>query len=314
MIPVLESQQWQQAIDAVARPGAEQLLAFYDHRIQAICCDACRMVMPVDDHLVHRGDGVFETLRFAEGKVLNLEAHLLRLYRSAAGLLMEPPCAVDDLREAVLAVAKASKATGGAIRILVGRGAGGFSIDPAECPETSLYISAYSSFFYNDAWYAKGLSACRSTIPVRPSMFAKLKTTNYLPGVLMTLEATQKGVDLVFSFDEDGYLAEAAIANVVLIDKDGVFSIPEFRNALPGTTVKKAAEIIKDRVPVATRRISEAELFSAREILVLGTGHDCVAAVNYEGQPIADGNPGSIAIELRQRIQADLLQHGTPFI
>ena len=39
------------------------------------------MTIPLDDHLVHRGDGVFEALAIVGGKVYQLDAHLARLKR-----------------------------------------------------------------------------------------------------------------------------------------------------------------------------------------------------------------------------------------
>lgn len=63
-----------------------------------------------------------------------------------------------------------------------------------------------------DAWYDKGLTAFRSDVPVKPAMFARLKTTNYLSAVFMTLEAMQKHMDVALTFDANGCLTEAAIA------------------------------------------------------------------------------------------------------
>ncbi len=312
MVPVISGEQWRQRLAETPRPNAKNILAFYEHRIGAICTDATCLLAPLDDHLVHRGDGVFETIRISGWKIFNLDAHLQRLERSAGGLLITPPCSWADIREIVLAVARAAHTAEGNLRVLLGRGPGGFGIDPAECPEASLYVIAYGGGGHDEAWYARGLTAKRSETPVRPSMLAKLKTANYLPGVLMSLEATRKGVDLTFSFDADGNLAEAAIANVAIVDKDGILTIPEFRNALKGTTIRKAAELAASFMPVATRPVPEAELFTAKEILVLGTAHECVGVVRYEDHTIGDGKPGPVAIRLRKLIHDDMFSHGEP--
>ncbi len=172
---------------------------------------------------------------------------------------------------------------------------------------------AYAAPTHSDAWYARGLTACRSAVPVRQARFAQLKTANYLPGVLMCLEAAQKGADLSFSFDEDGNLAEGAVSNVAIVDAAGYLATPEFRNALPGTTVRKAVELASAFMPVVSRPIPEAELFTAKEILVLGTSIECVAAVRYENHPVGSGRPGPVSAQLRQSIHYDLLASGTPF-
>lgn len=314
MLPILNGEQWREKVRTIARPGAEHILAFYEHRVGAICRDPREMLVPLDDHLVHRGDGIFETIRISGGKIFNLDAHLQRLRNSAAGLYLSAPCPWEDIRGIVLDVARAAGSPEGNIRILLGRGPGGFGIDPAECPLSSLYVAVYGGAEHDEAWYKRGLKACRSRIPVRPSMLAHIKSNNYLPGVLMTLEAERAGVDIAFSFDAEGCLAEAATANVVIVDKNGTLAIPEFRNALPGTTVRKAAELAAPFMPVCTRTIPEAELFEAREILVLGTAHECVGVISYEGHMIGDGRPGPAALRLRRLIRDTLLAGGTPFL
>ena len=313
MIPVVDSDQWITRLMQCERPGAEAILAFYEHRIGAICRDPRLLLAPLDDHLVHRGDGVFETLRYVNKRILNLDNHIERLQNSANGLDIPLPCPVAKLREIILAVARAGKAPEGSLRLLMGRGPGGFGINPAECAATTLYVAAYRAHPRSDAWYARGLTACRSEVPVKPAMLARLKTTNYLPGVLMSLEAAKRGVDISFSFDADGCLAEAAIANVALVDAKGGLVLPEFRNALPGTTAKLAANLLKAEMPVEIRPVPEAELFTAREILVLGTAHECVGVCSYEGRPIGEGKPGPVALRLRGLLRTALLENGTPF-
>ena len=117
----------------------------------------------------------------------------------------------------MLAVAKAGDEPEGNIRILSGRGPGGFGIALKECPQPSLYVAAYRVPVRTDAWYDKGLTAFRSDVPVKPAMFARLKTTNYLSAVFMTLEAMQKHMDVALTFDANGCLTEAAIANVAVV-------------------------------------------------------------------------------------------------
>lgn len=75
----------------------------------------------------------------------------------------------------------------------------------------------------------QGLTAFRSDVPVKPAMFARLKTTNYLSAVFMTLEAMQKHMDVALTFDANGCLTEAAIANVAVVDAKGALVLPNSR-------------------------------------------------------------------------------------
>ena len=314
MIPVLDTNAWIEKLRELERPGADNILAFYEHRFGAICRDPRLMLAPLDDHLVHRGDGVFETIRFTERKVIHLDAHLRRLANSAAGLSLTLPCPIEEIRDIVLAVAKAGDEPEGNIRILSGRGPGGFGIALKECPQPSLYVAAYRVPVRTDAWYDKGLTAFRSDVPVKPAMFARLKTTNYLSAVFMTLEAMQKHMDVALTFDANGCLTEAAIANVAVVDAKGALVLPEFKNALVGTVATKAMELAKSFMPVEIRPIPQAELDSVREMMILGTAHECIGVTHFEGRPIGDGKTGPVAHKLRKLIREDLLSGGEAFL
>ncbi len=57
--------------------------AMYSSWWNGITTEPNLMVVPVDDHMVHRGDGLFETFKCVDGAVYNLEAHLARLENGA---------------------------------------------------------------------------------------------------------------------------------------------------------------------------------------------------------------------------------------
>ncbi len=312
-LEILESSEYLQRLLQVQRPGAEKILAFYEHRVGGICKDAHLMLAPLDDHLCHRGDGVFESISFRKGRLFQLEAHLERMQNSALGLKMQPPCSWQELESIILQVAKAAERQDGALRILMGRGPGGFGISPAECPQTSLYIIAIESKVPQMAWYEKGLSACRSSIPAKQAYLAKIKNANYLPNVLMAEEARERGVDVAFSFDDQGYLAEAAVANVALVSQDNVLVCPHMNHALSGTTLMAALEVAQDILPVAYANIDEQALWQAKEILLFGSTPLCVGVTHYEGKVIADGRPGEISHRIREGLMHKLWTEGTAF-
>ncbi len=312
-IPVLAYGDYLSRLLALPRPGAEKVLAFYEHRVGAICKDVRLMLLPLDDHLLHRGDGVFESLKWVGRKLYQLDAHLERMKKSAASISLVPPCSWEVIREVSIAVARAGGADNGMLRILLGRGPGGFAIDPFESSQASLYIAAYAFTPKPEGFFAKGVTAFRTETPAKQSWLAKIKSVNYLPNVLMKMEAVQKGVDYPFCYDEHGFLAEGATENVALVDQKGTLVVPEFTHSLPGTTLLRAIDLIKGEVPVAFRGVSEGDVYGAREVLILGTTGDCIPVVRYEGKPIHDVRPGPVAKRLRQLIMQDLEENGVSF-
>lgn len=298
---------------SVPRPGADKVLAFYEHRVGAICTDPRLLLAPLDDHLCHRGDGVFESIAYRHRCILQLEAHVDRMQNSASGLHISPPCSWEQIKETVVAVAKAGGDDVGDIRVLVGRGPGGFGISPTECPEASLYIVALKASIPNAAWYEKGLTSFKSDIPAKQEYLARIKNTNYLPNVLMAEEARAKNMDVALSFDAQGCLAEAAVANVAIVDANNTFCCPPFTNTLPGTTLLAALEAAAEDMPTQQRAISEDELINAKELLLFSSAPLCVGITHYEGRPIGTGVPGPVARKLLASLEKNLLSQGTVF-
>ncbi|MBQ4616426.1 MAG: aminotransferase class IV [Mailhella sp.] len=313
-VPVYDSAAWSEKLMALPREGARSVTAFYEHRMGAICTDARFLLVPLDDHMVHRGDAIFESLTLLQGRVLQLDAHLARMRGSAEKLELNPSCSWEDVREIILDVARAGAAPHGGIKVLLGRGEGGLGVDPKECPASSLYIVATKGAPKPESFWEKGITAAKSSIPAKQEWIAKIKSTNYLANALMAREAREKGVNVTFSFDESGFLAEAAIANVAMVDREGRLLLPQFRHVLPGTTALLAAEIAKSFMPVVLTDITEEILEDAAEILVLGTTCECVAVTHYNGKPVGDGRPGPIADRLRHLLHDALVTGGVPFL
>ncbi len=313
MITIASTDRYVQKLLELPRPGEENIFAFYDHRISLICQDPRVMLIPLDDHLIHRGDGVFETAKFIARKIYQLDAHLERMEKNCRAIFLDPPVSFAAIRELVLDVARAADKEDGYLSIFMGRGPGGFSIDLRECPRPSLYIVARRYKHHPQSFWEKGVTAFRSEKPAKQSYMAKIKSVNYLPNVLMKKEAVDKGYDFALCFDENDNLAEGSIENVIIVNDQGKIIIPDLSNALTGTTLMRAIDLIKNEVPFVFRTIQEWEVYEAREVILLGTTLDAVSVVRYNGKPIHDVRPGPVSKRLRQLILEDIQKNGVPF-
>ncbi|MDL2313870.1 aminotransferase class IV [Desulfovibrio sp. OttesenSCG-928-C14] len=314
--PLLSTEEYLKVLLGKERPGSSEVLLFYDYRLGVATSDPRLMLLPLDDHLVHRADGVFEVMKYLDRHIYQLDQHLERMQKSAAATRLEPPCSWDDLGLLILQLASQAADRGGPdgiIRVFLGRGPGGFGVDPKESPASSLYIVVSRFKPKPESWYQKGLKAFRTSVPPRPEQFAHIKNTNYLTAVLMTLEGHDRGADVPINFDRNGYLAESAVANICVVDRAGRLLAPMFTHALPGTTILRAMELLKGKVECDIRRVPEADLRRGAEVLLLGTSPDCASIVEYEGQPIGEGEPGPVAALLRELIRQDITTNGTAF-
>lgn len=310
---IASSAEFLKALIAAPRPGGEQILAFYDSRAGLICKDAACLLVPLDDHICHRGDGLFESICYRERRVFALEAHLNRLAEGAAMLEIVPPCPLEAISDLICEVAAAGGRDSGDLRVFLSRGPGGFGVSPSECPQSSLYIAATAKDAPSAEAYARGLSAFSSAIPPKQEYLARIKNTNYLPNVFMAREATKRGMDVAVTFDANGHMGEAAIANICVLDKDGTLRSPGLERILPGTTLLAALRLAAERMPVAQGEIHKSEIAEAREMMLLTSSSLCMAITHFDGKPIGDGRPGPVALWLKEALLAEMLRTGREF-
>src|SRR6201998_456551 len=82
----------------------------------------------VFDHGLLYGDGIFEGIRFYNGRVFRLEEHLERLWASAPAICLEIPMSQRAMTEALLETIRKNDLRDGYIRLLVTRGVGNLGL------------------------------------------------------------------------------------------------------------------------------------------------------------------------------------------
>src|SRR5262249_2186633 len=81
---ILDAAEALEQLRVLRRKQPVRYFAFYSSQLGGIVTDPALMVIPFDDHMVHRGHGIFDTAAIVNGKIYDLEAHLDRFLRSAA--------------------------------------------------------------------------------------------------------------------------------------------------------------------------------------------------------------------------------------
>ncbi len=303
---------WKRWRERCSHVPSSSAFAMFSTLWDGIVTDPSGMVVPVDDHLVHRGDGVFETVRCVEGALYALQPHLDRLEGSAAAIGLCVPMSKSDLTAATVAVTRAGARPDAAVRIIVARGPGGFGVNPYDCPAPQVYIVAYACGKPFMQAHRDGARALTSAVPMKPGMLATAKTCNYIPNALMKKEAVDAGVDFSVSFDENGCLGEGATENFAIVDAQSRFRIPPPHRILSGITVRRVAELAaRDPARYGLSRveagpIERREVQSAREMLIFGTTVEVASVVELDGHPIGDGRPGPVATALWQLLRDDM--------
>src|SRR3954463_1733917 len=102
MIPILNKEQVISELRALRSRQPVDFSAFYSSQLKGIVTDPALMVIPFDDHIVHRGHGIFDTAAIVGGKIYDLEAHLDRFLGSAERSKLRLPGPRDEMRDIVI--------------------------------------------------------------------------------------------------------------------------------------------------------------------------------------------------------------------
>jgi branched-chain amino acid aminotransferase len=312
-IPRFDAEAFRAWCKNTAHPWFGRYCAMYSSWFGGIATDPHLMLIPVDDHMVHRGDGLFETMRCDDGAVYRLDAHFDRLFAGAERVRMPIPWSRAEMTDIMRQVLAAGGKRDALIRLFVSRGPGGHTANPAECEGPQLWILAIRRGpNFMDA-HPEGARVVPSGIPAKSGFFPRVKSVNYLPNALMFMEASAAGADFALGFDAEGFMAELPTENAGIVTRDGVLCVPRPEHVLRGTTMARALELAREElVPagvlrgVEERDVARAEVDAAAELLVFGTTPIVTAGVEWDGRPVGAGRPGPVWRALHAAMRRDM--------
>lgn len=286
--------------------------AFYSSQLGGVVTDPALMVIPFDDHMVHRGHGIFDTAGLVQGRIYDLEAHLDRFVASAERSRLALYQSREEMRRLIIETTAVSGKRDGAIRYWLSSGPGSLELSPAAGAEPGFFVMVFGGLSYPERWYTEGLRVMTTTYPIKPSLYAITKATNYLPNVLMQMEAKSAGFDNGVFIDGNGNIGESSNMNLAFVTADNVLRHPKFEHVLAGCTSLRLLDLARslvDRGLIAGVEVCDipvAAARAAREMLLLGSSVKVAPVVAWDGQPVGDGRPGPIAKALLELLEDDM--------
>lgn len=287
-------------------------------------------VVPVSDRGFLYGDALFETMLAIGEVVIDLEAHLERLFTSAKALGFKldnfawSACGAEATGDSPEAAAWALAASACAetirrngfarsyVRLVLSRGAGVFGPRLAESLRARLYVICREHQPPPEAEYKRGWRACLgSGRRDARSPAAGHKTANYLENVLAQDEARRRGGDEALLLNEAEKLCEGATTSLFVVSPTGLLLTPGAASgALAGTVqgriMRLLAEAPLDGIKEARwaeEGIAPATLAEAAEAFVTNSLLGVMPLVAFEGRAIGQGQPGAITRQLRRRYE-----------
>ena len=271
--------------------------------------------IPVTDHGLLYGDGIFEGMRVFSSRVFRLDAHMARLATGARAISLELPGGTQAMREIVLETARAYGAPDAYVRLIVTRGEGALGVDPTTCPHPRVLCIADAIRIYSEEKLRLGVDLVTSSLrrPAADALDPRVKSLNYLNNALAKLEARRRGADEALLLNAAGMVAEASVANIFALRGGELLTPPGTDGALEGITRATLMELAGGLgVPARERTLGRFDLFAADEVFLTGSGAGIVPVRSLDAQTIGSGAPGPIFTKLKTAFADATVSLGTP--
>ncbi len=276
-------------------------------------------VIPVLDHGFLYGEGVYEVMRTYRRKPFLYGAHIDRMRRSADMINLTVPLTDAELLARIEETAgvfyEAQGATGAAaemyIRVLLTRGVGQMTYDPAACPVPSLVIIIKPQVDPPEQAYEKGVKVILVPV-VRNHPFSinpLIKSNNLLNNSLASQFAARQGGFEAIMRNYRSEISECSQSNLFVVKAGAVLTPPIEAGLLAGITRSFVFDVgTVCGVTVRETTLHDADLFGADEMFLTSTTREIVPIVMVNDSQIGDGLPGAITrrllAEFRRQVAA----------
>ncbi len=277
--------------------------------------DESEAKISVFDHGLLYGDGVFEGLRFYNGRVFRLEEHIRRLFDSAHAIVLDLPWTQEEVIRFTCETVAANGLKDGYIRLVITRGAGELGLNPYLCKVPSMFIIASTIKLYPEEHYENGLAiiTCATRRPAPAALMPQVKSLNYLNNIMAKVEAIQSNALEAVMLNEQGYVAECTGDNLFLL-KNGVLLTPLISDgALDGITRAVIIELAETLgVPFKEKSLTRYDIYTADECFLTGTAAEVIPVVSLDRRKIGDGKPGEYTKRFLKAFHELASTTGTP--
>ncbi|MEO7165659.1 MAG: branched-chain-amino-acid transaminase [Spartobacteria bacterium] len=296
---------------ATATSAAKSLQIYIDGEY----FDQADAKVSVFDHGLLYGDGIFEGIRFYNGRVFRMEEHMERLWESARSICLDVPISRAEMDEALLETIRQNDLRDGYVRLIVTRGVGNLGLNPVQCKRPSVIIIASTIALYPEEVYRKGLTVV--TVATRrmgpATLNPAIKSLNYLNNVLARIEANLANADEALMLNDAGNVAECTADNVFIVKRGQIMTPPITAGALRGITRAVVFDIADELgIKISEPDLTRHDIYVADEAFLTGTAAEVIPMIKVDGRIIGNGKPGEVTNRTITRFRELTRASGTP--
>ncbi|MAP41529.1 MAG: branched-chain amino acid aminotransferase [Woeseiaceae bacterium] len=275
--------------------------------VNGVICDSKEATISVFDHGFLYGAGVYETLRTYNHKPFLFERHMTRLHSSGDMIDLALPLSnrecFERIRQTMDAVEDLDEAY---IRLLLTRGVGELSYDPAKCLMPSLVIIVKPHVGIQEDLLTNGVKVALTLI-IRnhpASVNPRIKSNNLLNNALAMQEALKQNAYEGLMRNYKGDLVECSQSNFFLVQNAVALTPAVSDGLLEGITRNFIFEVGEELgIPVRESVLRDADLTTADEAFLTSTTREIIPIIKVGSTTIGKGTPGPVTKRLLEGLQ-----------
>ncbi|MDC9722540.1 MAG: aminotransferase class IV [Urechidicola sp.] len=245
-------------------------------------------IFTISNRAFNYGDGIFETLKIVDYKIVFFEDHYFRLMASMRMLRMEIPSyfTLEFLKgEIEKTVAASNISENVRIRVSVFRKDGGFYNPNSN--EVDYVIVAQKLFILNREYYKVDLF---KDYYLNSGLLSTIKTTNRMLNVVASIYADENDLDTCLLINEKKYIVEAIHGNIFLVFGNTLITPAITEGCIKGIVRKKIIQITQKHpeLIIEEREVSPFEIIKADELFITNSIIDIQAVSQYRKKKFAN--------------------------
>ena len=218
------------------------------------------------------GDGVFETVKIINNKILFLEDHYFRLMSSMRVVRMEIPMnfTMEYLEEQILSlVNKSALADSSRARITFYRNDGGYYLPQSNTVSFLIHAVALENTLYSFEKKEYEVDLYKDFY-ITKQLLSSIKTTNKIINITGSIFASENGLDNCLLLNDSKNVVEALQGNIFMLLGNKLITPPVSEGCLNGVMRKQILSLAKkiENLEVVEDVISPFDLQKADELFV----------------------------------------------
>lgn len=243
------------------------------------------------------GDGAYEVIPVYSRRPFRLDEHLRRLDATLASMRLTNPHSLDEWRALVLELVHRNPWNDQSIYLQITRGADvrrHHAFPDGVSP--TVFLMAEALITPDDATRQRGVNTVSAT-DIR-WLRCDMKSTSLLANCLLRQLAADAGAAETILF-RDGILTEGSASSVFVVRNGTLMAPPKTHLMLPGITYDVVFELAAaNGLPTEVRDLTEDEVRSADEVWITSSTKEVLPVAQLDGKPIANGQPGPLAVQM----------------